>query len=764
MNAFNVLRAIANRLNTTPIEDLPQQVGYLATSIASCKDVLQNNTPGNNENALLFHKLKTRVSALLQDRTPEGRLSGIVIVKALVEAGGLPFLSESGSWVRNLISCLNKSDPWEVKRLCVITISRIYLLTVEHQAQIREVTTPTLPAFITASLGVVKPATTTVNGKAVRALSPLLEVVLNIWHALIEPFASTFRPHVNSLRSICLSLLSDSRCANNVRLAATNVLARLHFCAPKNTITTEWSQTCTQVIEAVHNTADLVFRAVIEDWTPAVSRTSKVTRKQKSANIPATSNADVLGLDAWSGVSEGTSRLVVEINLMTALATSQHSQATNIPIGQILDLTARLSAMTLPTSKFALRANTEVTREEREELWLNLLRVHIAVLNLFEVLASTYGKILFPVSNTITTQLWDIFEAEHFNESVRAAVYTLLTALLPHQLLHLTKSDSPNISALINHCCEDLKAKSGHSSNSTTNQSTATNGNKATLLTLSTQLNKPITSAHASPSPELHTAAHNLLPILLIHAPLHILPNSPSLRANLDSTAILIQHHEAILASTLHPPRARTNHKTRRAPAPPSLLPFLAHIEPESPLTNLAKEALLHPRMPVIRSIPTIEEATDDEDEDDVEHEHEHEHDTHHNEPTTTTTYPDDPPNLPTPSFQDSYTGTQTQLNNNDQIPLRLPPNPTTQAPTTASPIQALHSFTTSQKRDFTTLLEQSADAQLAENDMRISPPQFDVSGNTAGDDDGSVVGKRQRVDGAVSRGERLRDIERLLR
>lgn len=44
---------------------------------------------------------------------------------------------------------------------------------------------------------------------------------------------------------------------------------------------------------------------------------------------------------------------------------------------------------------------------------------------------------------------------------------------------------------------------------------------------------------------------------------------------------------------------------------------------------------------------------------------------------------------------------------------------------------------------------------------MRISPPQFDVSGNTAGDDDGSVVGKRQRVDGAVSMGVRFGEGER---
>lgn len=724
MNSFITLRTVANRLNTTPIGDLPQQVGYLATSIFSCKDVFQGTGSGSNENALLLHKLKTRVSALLQDRSPQGRLSGIVIVKALVEAGGLPFLSESGSWVRNLISCLNKSDSWEVKRLCLTTISRIYLLTVEHQALVREITTPTLPAFITTSLGLIKPATSTVNGKTIRALSPLLEVVLSNWHMLIEYFASTFRPHVSSLRSICLSLLSDNICPDSTRLAATSLLARLHFCAPKNTAATEWSQTCAQTIEAAHDTADLVFRAIVEDWTPAVPRVSKATRKQKSANTPATSNPDVLGLDAWSGVSEGISRLAVQVDLLEELLTSQHIQAVSIPLGHIFDLTSRLSAVTPPTSKFSLRTNNEITRDEREELWLHLPRIHITVLNLLKALTNTYAQALFPVANALTTQLWDIFDVEHSNESIRTATYALLTTLLPHQLLCITKSDSRSMSLLINHICSDLKFQSGLSSTSTTNPSSnTTNGTKFSTLTLPTSTaNNPV--SHCTPSNlALHKAAHTLLPIIITHLPLHVLSSSSSLRSDLDSTAILTQHHEAILASTLHPPRPRGK-ASGTAPAP-SLLPFLARSKPQDSTMTLAKEALIHPRMPFIRS--TLHSKTDEADTDDEEDE-----DVTDARVTSKnhSPYPD--------NHLDIYPeDTQEALNNMATERLRqIQDEHNIQAATSAqgeagvkasiSAQQDLQAFSSAQKRDFTTLLEQSADAQLAADG--IAPEEIDVT------------------------------------
>lgn len=609
MSNISTLRAVASRLTSTPIEDLPHQIGYLATSIASCQGLLQNAS-SSNDHATLLHKLKTRVSALLQDRTPEGRFCGIVIAKAVVEVGGFTILADSGNWVRAIISCLNKSDSAEVRKLGILTVTRIYLLTVEHQQLVREITTPTLPAFISATLGVVRPSTTTIEGKIVRALSPLLEVVLRSWDTLIEHFPSTIRPNSASIKSICLSLVSDDACATNVQQTAQEVLAKLHYCAPKNTATVEWSQSCSQIVDAAHDTADLVLRAVVEDWSSSTTRTSKMTRKQKSASTPSVSTADMAGLDPWTGVSQGATRITSHLNLLQHFLTNCHSSQMNVPLGAIFDLTSRLSAITVPSSKFTPRTNNDITRDEREGLWLNLPRIHTSILQLYRNMVTTFGQVLYPLCNTVSSHIWDIFEAEHEYEPIRTAAYQLVSSMLSSRTLSFSKSDSANVKLLTTRCCDDLQPyKTTPSSqllmtngNST---SKAPNNGTAQFSDLSNSKSKQPTTS--STQTTLYSSAHALLPALLTYANLHILEGSSTIRANLDSTAILINHHEAILASVLYPHNSRgPANSGKQKTVTPSLLPFLARSmevgggADMSGAEKLGFEALLRPRMPVV--------------------------------------------------------------------------------------------------------------------------------------------------------------------
>ncbi|KAK5092600.1 hypothetical protein LTR70_002011 [Exophiala xenobiotica] len=712
MSSFNALRAIATRLTSTPIDELPQQVGYLSIAVTSCIDILRNPSPSNDQSVLL-HKLRTRVSALLQDRTVEGRYCGIVIAKALAETGGAAFLSESGSWVRSLISCLNKPDPAEVKSICVIAVSRIYLLTVDQQALVREVTTPTLPAFISATLGIIKPTTAQNESKSVRSLSPLLQVVLHSWHALIKHFASTFRPNAGSIKSICLSLISDVDCPHAVYSAAQDVLARLHFCAPKNAVASEWSRTCAQAIEAAHDTADLVFRAIIEDWSAATQHTSKVSRKQKAASAPATINNNVLGLGVWSGVSQGCSMLARQVDVLRHLLTCKHAQEFNLPLGALLDLTTRLTAITPPTARFSLRTNNEITRDEREELWLSLPLVHVAVLNLFQALAETFKSALAPVCHSIAMQFWDLFDAESDNETVRRAVYDLVNAMLPHRLLTLSKSDSTNFKRLVKHCCNDL---------------TAQTGDKA-FLQNNSALQRQDDSNLGSFS--LYDSAYLLLPSILTYAPLHKLIGYGSTRMQIDQTAIFLNHDEAVLASVLNPSRPRTDPKTGRIAAPaPSVMPFCARFAQHTldETLKLAFEAMLRPRMPVIGSNMEADVAGQDEDEDEDEAEDEAEDEDERNE-----------------GQANGYDAAM-QPYSRDDVDVavgRIAADPNLQE--TSSSQQGLHDFASSQKRDFTTLLEQSMDAQLA------ASASEDTQAATVSVEEGTEdppVPKRPRVEG----------------
>lgn len=105
------LRAVAHRLTTTPVEQLPSIASFLATSLTDCAELLstpQTQKPGKNdsENTVQVHKVKTRLVSLLQDRTVEGRWTAVVLAKALVEAGQWEVLRGYEPIVRGLIGIL----------------------------------------------------------------------------------------------------------------------------------------------------------------------------------------------------------------------------------------------------------------------------------------------------------------------------------------------------------------------------------------------------------------------------------------------------------------------------------------------------------------------------------------------------------------------------------------------------------------------------------------------------------------------------------
>lgn len=110
--SFSPLRAITHRISSTPSIQLPYVAQYLAVSIAKCKNVLSASQKASqtvDESSMLVHKLKTQISALLQDKSPHARYSAVILVKATVEAGGWNILQSAGPWVRALIGILGVS-------------------------------------------------------------------------------------------------------------------------------------------------------------------------------------------------------------------------------------------------------------------------------------------------------------------------------------------------------------------------------------------------------------------------------------------------------------------------------------------------------------------------------------------------------------------------------------------------------------------------------------------------------------------------------
>lgn len=106
------LRVVTQRLSITPTKQLPHVVSYLASSISDCSKVFesfQGDSRDGSETGVMIHKLKTQLSALLQDRSPEARFSAVILIKATIKVGGWSILQRAGPWVREIIAIIGVS-------------------------------------------------------------------------------------------------------------------------------------------------------------------------------------------------------------------------------------------------------------------------------------------------------------------------------------------------------------------------------------------------------------------------------------------------------------------------------------------------------------------------------------------------------------------------------------------------------------------------------------------------------------------------------
>lgn len=118
-DAAAALRTINSLLasDTTPPAHIPTIVSLLySSSVLEACNALSSSTSinaqkrkstGIGEDAgVLLHKYKTKVSSLLQSKTPQARWSGVALVKASVESSFECLASHGGVWVRLLVPLL----------------------------------------------------------------------------------------------------------------------------------------------------------------------------------------------------------------------------------------------------------------------------------------------------------------------------------------------------------------------------------------------------------------------------------------------------------------------------------------------------------------------------------------------------------------------------------------------------------------------------------------------------------------------------------
>ena len=604
-SAASALRVVSTRLNSTETRRLPHVVPQLVKLLPQCTRLLSSGESRGgrekSENGVLVHRWRTRIASLLQDGSVEGRWSAVVLAKATIEAGGPETLQKSGSWIANLLSILSKPDPVTSKELCIITLTRIFLLAHDHPSVVREIVTPSLPPFITSCLRLIEsPSNSTAFGR-------LSITVFSSFSRLLTNHPNIFRTFSGRIKELTSSVIDPTSSKNydftslvfpsELARAAQQLNIQLHQSALKAQCGEEWTRELKDVISNTHRITDQVFRAVIEDW---IATTSTNGSNHASSN-------GILKFDDSGDIHTNSDRLINSLSFIQLYIATPTSTVVNFPMGSVMELLSRLLSLIVPSKKGSadwsggIRFNAQISNEERQALWTLLPHVHATTIEIIVSLIDRFGGTFVSGLDILIDQIVWVNDAENGHECVRLASYLSIQRILACIGQSLSKASLNRLAPLLKSCCDDLLRHTPHAAGNASVQKESAKSNIQEIKALTTQLS----SATPIPDPITRTTglqggAAALLSTFLSNVPAHHV--SSSLRTQLDRTAVLMAHEDAMLASILNP-----------APRKPSILPFLARTHPHSPQV----ETLLRPRMPVIRTgASTSVDGADDEVED----------------------------------------------------------------------------------------------------------------------------------------------------
>ncbi|KAI1918679.1 hypothetical protein LOZ12_002422 [Ophidiomyces ophidiicola] len=623
------LRAATLRLTTTPVEELPQIAAYLASALGESSALLsapenQKRAAGASDATLLVTKLKARITSLLQDKTAEGRWTAVILVKATVEAGQWEVLRGCEPWVRALLTILGvcskwksggssskrsadselhmqKPDPASTKKLSLITLTRIFQLTQQYPTLIREITTPALPVFLAACLNLISVKSTQDGRRTLKTSNSLLIPVFESFSELIPRHPTIFRPFSAQIHSLLLPLIGSIGSSTFVPEPyvplAQKLFVALHHCAPKNSSGEQWLIAFRSTIRSIHRTGDHLFRSVKEQWESTDAELRLSLNSRSHSQPLGDDGPDPLELGGWNGMQEGAGRIISLVRLLSQFFTLCTHSSVAIPIGAVLDLTARLSSLSVPISETETEfhlANREIGRDEREALFTELPKIYASTLHLIRTVVETLGVSSASVARHCLDQALRIFETSNKNKTVRTAAYRCVNVIIDVIGHTFTKNELSIVAQVIQLACKDLlplhQTRSIDSKDIRPNTKNTQISINADVFLGATSSSNALRLQPLSLRGVQHAAAQMLISVFTCVSP-DLIPLS--LRTELDRTAILCGHSKLMMASVLNPIPPIGN---KRGHA--SIVPFLARCSP----CQLDVEGLLRPRMPVILS------------------------------------------------------------------------------------------------------------------------------------------------------------------
>lgn len=449
-----------------------------------------------------------------------------------------------------------------------------------YQTLVREIATPTIPAFATACLQIIKPASPDQQSSTPLAA---VETICDAFSTLIPLYPTTIRPSSSHIKTAVKSYLapteSDGRCIPaSLQKAARRLVVSLHHVAAKSGGSDEWAKLLRTLLSDTHATADQVLRAVDESWEATDGNARPAIDFDGE---PRGGGSAPEELPPWSGLNAGVDRLVGLIHYLAECLRYPTKTAITLPLSALMDVVSRLCLIARLSPKTqtwdqAVETNAAIGRDERDELWSLVPEIHIASFELVRTLFQRLDQDMLPLVPEVLDHLVRVFKSGMDISVVRMTGYATLEDIMSLAGPTMSKTAVDMLDPLVRACCRDLQQDAGQLKQGDKNQKSTPDSKKnGAAANADLFLQSPATNMEEiiTLDPDHVAAASALLSMIFTHLPQQNL--KPGLRGLVEKTAILTSNRNAMLASVLNPYKDRSGRMHR------SLLPHFAQQFPQ---------------------------------------------------------------------------------------------------------------------------------------------------------------------------------------
>lgn len=361
-----------------------------------------------------------------------------------------------------MLSFEQKNDPIPTRKLSILLVTRIFLLTHFDPVLVREITTPALPSFLTSCLQLSEK----MSHKSQKEGTGIFLTVLQCFLELIPLHPTSFRPFLSQIRAMILPLVAPTLSdfppggrlqvpADVVRQSARRLFVLMSVSAPKNGMAEERARSLKDVVALAHNTADRVFRSVHEDSIPSQRAQVHDIAARHRPNFP-DPRPEALALPPLKHVEVGIERLEGLLQTVGSFLGTPSNAPFALSLGELMGLLQRVLSVLPPSQRQITRINQTVAPEECESLFARLPRVHIAAMHVCYLLFSRVTYDASAIFVPILSSVLGILLNQGAVPGIRQTSYVLITEILRLSGPSLTTEVSRELSACIRLCCHDL--------------------------------------------------------------------------------------------------------------------------------------------------------------------------------------------------------------------------------------------------------------------------------------------------------------------